>query len=67
MIPLQEEGNSGVIHDLFQLRHALGSGGRCHVLEEWQAGGVDVHTQKLGAVLLGLVDFPEHQVPAPGA
>ncbi len=62
----QEEGDSSVFHDFPQLFHTFGAGGGIHIFKERQAGGVNVHTQDLSAVFLGLVNFSEHQIPAPG-
>ena len=64
--PLEEEGDPGVLHDLPQLGHRLGAGGRGEPLEEGQAGGVDVHGEHLGPGGLGLVQLGEQGVPVPG-
>lgn len=63
---LQEEGDSGIFDDFPQLFHALGAGRGIHVFEKRQTRSVNVHTQDLGAVFLGLVNFSEYQIPAPG-
>ena len=63
---LGDEGLFRHVHDLAQLLHGLAAGGGRHVLQEGQAGGVDVHGDGKGIGGLHQIHLLADGVQVPG-
>ena len=63
---LEDEGLSGVLRHLTQLRHGLAAGRRHPVAEEGQTGGIDVHGDGHGIGGQGQVQLLHQGLPVPG-
>ena len=63
---LDDEGTLRQLDDLRQLFHALAAGGRGHILEEGQTGGIHVHGHRKAAAGLGLCHLLFDGVDVPG-
>ena len=63
---LDDEGALGQLDDLGQLGNALAAGGRGHILQEGQTGGIHVHGNGKAAAGLGLLHLGLDSVNVPG-
>ena len=63
---LDDEGALGQLDDLGQLGNALAAGGRGHILQEGQTGGIHIHGNGKAAAGLGLLHLGLDSVNVPG-